>query len=498
MDKDLLSIQEARDLLRAAVEAQRELAQFSQRMVNDIVRAVAEVALANSERLARLAVEDTGLGKYEDKITKNKFAAEEIFRYIEDIPTCGVIDRDDEKGIWEIAAPVGVIAGIVPTTNPTSTVIYKALIALKARNAVIFSPHPNAIECTAETVRLLAEAAVSAGAPKNSLTCLRNVSMEAAELIMSDDAVGLILATGGLAMVKAAYSSGKPAYGVGPGNVPVYVDRSADIANAARCIIDGKTFDNGVICSSEQAAVADAPIRERLIDEFRKLGCYFLNDEEKAKVEGILLDDGHISPAVIGQTAATIASRAGFRVPENTPALIAFEDNVGWEVGFSREKLSPLLAFYDVDGWEQGCERCIEILENGGLGHTLSIHANDEEVITQFGLKKPVSRVLVNTVSTFGAVGISTNLPPSLTLGTGTMGGNITSDNITPRHLLHIRRVAFDKDATSTGGKIEMQTLRKEPPVFTSDGKLPGVKNTDRESVEKLVREMLGDMGYDT
>lgn len=493
MDKDLLSIQEARDLLRAAKDAQRELAQFSQQKVDNIVKAVAETALANSERLARLAVEDTGLGKYEDKVIKNQFAARDVYNYIKDMRTCGVINRDDRTGVWEIAAPVGVICGIVPTTNPTSTVIFKSLISLKARNAVVFSPHPKAIECTVETVKLLALAAESAGAPRNSLTCLCNVSMEAAEVLMRDDAVGLILATGGMAMVLAAYSSGKPAYGVGPGNVPAYVDRSADIANAARCIVEGKTFDNGVICSSEQAAVADAPIRDELVSEFRKLGCHFLNDEEKKKVEGILLDDGHISPAVIGQIASTIASRAGFSVPENTPALIGFEDRVGWEVGFSREKLSPLLAFYDVNGWEEGCEQCIEILENGGLGHTISIHANDEEVITRFGLKKPVSRVLVNTVSTFGAVGLSTNLPPSLTLGTGIMGGNITSDNITPLHLLHIRRVAFDKSATSSE---DSRTSRKEPPVFSTDEKLPGAKDTDRDSVEKLVREILGDMGY--
>jgi acetaldehyde dehydrogenase (acetylating) len=495
LDKDLLSIQEARDLLRAAEVAQRELGLLSQQKVDNIVKVVAETALANSERLARLAVEDTGLGKYEDKIIKNRFAAGDVYHYIKDMRTCGVINRDDRAGVWEIAAPVGIICGIVPTTNPTSTVIFKSLIALKARNVVVFSPHPNAIECTVEAVKLLASAAESAGAPRNSLTSLRNVSMEAAEVLMQDAAVGLILATGGMAMVEAAYSSGKPAYGVGPGNVPAYVDRSADIANAARCIVEGKTFDNGVICSSEQAAVADAPIRDELISEFRKLGCHFLDDEEKAKVEEILLDDGHISPAVIGQTAATIASRVGFNVPANTPALIAFEDKVGWEVGFSREKLSPLLAFYDVNGWEEGCERCIEILENGGLGHTLSIHATDEEVITQFGLKKPVSRVLVNTVSTFGAVGLSTNLPPSLTLGTGTMGGNITSDNITPLHLLHIRRVAFDKSATSSE---DSRTSREEPLVFSTDEKLPGAKDTDRESVEKLVRDILGDMGYNT
>jgi acyl-CoA reductase-like NAD-dependent aldehyde dehydrogenase len=320
--------------------------------------------------------------------------------------------------------------------------------------------------------------------------------MEAAEVLMRDEAVGLILATGGLAMVKAAYSSGKPAYGVGPGNVPAYVDRSADIAHAARCIVEGKAFDNGVICSSEQAAVADRPIRERLIQEFRNLGCYFLNDTEKAKIEEILLDDGHISPAVIGQTAATIADRAGFNVPKNTPALVGFEDRVGWDVGFSREKLSPILAFYDVDGWEAGCELCIEILENGGLGHTLSIHATDEEIITQFGLKKPVSRVLVNTVSTFGAVGISTNLPPSLTLGTGTMGGNITSDNITPRHLLHIRRVAFDKSAIATDGENGIRTAKGESPNIAMPEKTQREEKVNRESVEKVVREILGDMGY--
>ncbi len=443
MDRDLASLQETRDLIRAARGAWSAYASFDQEAVDRVVAAMARAAEGAAERLAQLAVEETGFGVVAHKVQKNLFAARNVYDFIRDLKTCDVIAEDRVRGIIEIASPVGLIAGIVPSTNPTSTVVYKALIALKARNAIIFSPHPAAVRCSLEAARVVADAAIAAGAPAGVVSCLTQPTPEAAREIMRHRDVDLILATGGTAMVRAAYSSGKPAYGVGPGNVPAYIDRSADVPRAVADIVASKCFDNGVICAAEQAVVCDAPARDDALRAFERARAVFLTAEQKAAVARVLDAGGKLNPAVVGQPAARIAQMAGFAVPAGASVLIGFEDRVGRDVPFSWEKISPVLAWYDVADWRAGCERCLEILAHGGLGHTLAVHARDERVVREFGLRKPVFRVVVNTPAAQGAIGLTTNLPPALTLGCGTLGGNITSDNITPLHLLHIKRVAY-------------------------------------------------------
>jgi acetaldehyde dehydrogenase (acetylating) len=466
VDADLESVQEARDLVRAARGAAAAMAAFDQERVDEVVAAAARAAEAAAEPLARAAVDETGFGVLAHKVQKNLFAARDVHRSIRTLKTCGIINRDEIRGVWEVAHPVGVVAAIVPSTNPTSTVVYNALVALKARNAVVFSPHPAAVRCSREAARVLAAAAESAGAPPGIVGCLSRPTLAAARELMGHADVDLILATGGAAMVRAAYSSGKPAYGVGPGNVPAYIDRSADAARAVACIVASKSFDNGVICASEQAVVCDAPVREAVRREFVSAGCWFLSPAEKDAVAAVLDDHGRLNPKVVGQPAARIAEMAGIRVPPKTPVLIGDEDRVGRDVPFSWEKISPVLAWYDVADWREGCARSIQILENGGLGHTLALHAADPEVIREFGLRKPVSRVVVNTPSSQGAIGLTTGLAPALTLGTGTMGGNITSDNITPLHLIHVSRVAFDRGAPAVktderSGALDEETLTR-------------------------------------
>jgi acetaldehyde dehydrogenase (acetylating) len=488
VDKDLSSIQEARDRVRAGRKAAAAFGTFDQAAVDGVVRAVAHAAEEAAAKLARLAVDETGYGVVEHKVQKNLFAARNVYHYIKDLRTCDVIAEDPALGITEIASPVGLIAGVTPSTNPTSTIIYKALIALKARNAVVFCPHPAALDCSLETVRVLAEGAASAGAPEGVVTCLTQPTPEAAHEIMSHPGIDLILATGGMAMVRAAYSSGKPAYGVGPGNVPAYVDRSADVPHAVSGIVESKAFDNGVICSSEQAVVCDAPVRAAAISEFERAGCVFLSDEQKAAVARVLDDGGKLNTDVVGRSAARIAAMAAFEVPPDKKVLIGFEDRVGADAPFSWEKISPVLAWYDAKDWVQGCERSLEILAYGGMGHTLAIHARDEKVIREFGLRKPVFRIVVNTPASQGAIGLTTNLAPALTLGCGTLGGNITSDNITPVHLMHVKRVARDRPPAEAKAVGEITGRAAETET--------GVRGEVRpDLVEKVVEEVLRALG---
>ncbi len=487
MDRDLESVQETRDKIRAGRRAAAAFATFDQAAVDRVVAAMACAAEGAAEDLARMAAKETGFGVVEHKVRKNLFAARDVYLYIKDLKTCDVIAEDRARGVVQIAVPVGVIAGITPVTNPTSTVIYKALISLKARNAVVFSPHPGALNCSLEAARLMARAAVSAGAPEGVVGCLTQPTAEAAREIMSNRDVDLILATGGMAMVRAAYSSGKPAYGVGPGNVPAYVDRSADVAHAVSCIVESKTFDNGVICASEQAVVCDAPVRSAAVQEFERAGCVFLNDEQKSAVGALLDDNGKLNSAVVGQSAARVAAMAGIDVPADAKILIGFEDRVGRNVPFSWEKISPVLAWYDVPDWVNGCERCLEVLANGGMGHTLAIHARDEQVIREFGLRKPVFRVVVNTPASQGAIGMTTNLAPALTLGCGTLGGNITSDNITPMHLLHIKRVAADRAEAEAG-------LAELSPAGAAEGDRKHFGGVSPDLVERVVEEVLREL----
>ncbi|MFT4301632.1 MAG: acetaldehyde dehydrogenase (acetylating) [Desulfovibrio sp.] len=443
VDKDLLSIQEARALVRAARKAQPEFAQLTQDRVNEVVRAVSEATAAQAETLANMAVEETGFGKPQDKKIKNLLASEKVYACIKDMKTIGELHSDPVSKIVEIAVPVGVIAGIVPSTNPTSTVIYKSLIALKAGNAIVFTPHPSARNCIAKTVETIQSALRACHVSPDLVSSISMPSIEGTnELMKISD---LILATGGPGMVKAAYSSGTPALGVGAGNVPAYIERSANVEDAVTKIMSSKTFDNGTICASEQSVVTDACIADKVRATMEAQGCYFLTGDKLIKVKQVMeRGNGSMNPAIVGRDALSIARVAGIDVPQGTRLLVSDEKGVGPKYPFSKEKLTALLGFYVVEDWREACELCISLLHNGGVGHSLAIHSQNEEVIREFGLKKPVSRMLVNTPSTQGAVGLSTGLFPSFTLGCGAVGGSATSDNVTPLNLLNVRRVAYD------------------------------------------------------
>jgi acetaldehyde dehydrogenase (acetylating) len=444
-DKDLASIAEARALARAARQAQVQLAELSQEQIDAIVTAMAKAVTPQAETLARLAVEETGYGVVADKVEKNLFSSCQVYDFIRPMRTVGVVNRIEDKKVIEIAEPFGVVAAVVPSTNPTSTAIYKVLISLKARCAIVISPHPAAVRCITRTVEIMAGAAAQAGAPAGSIGWMKTVTLEGTQELMKHRDVAVILATGGMGLVRAAYSAGKPAYGVGPGNAPAYVERTADLRKAASDIIVGKTFDNGVLCSSPNSVVVDEPVAEELRRECQALGAYFLNQGEMDTLARVLVTPQRLpNPTLVGKPAAAIAEKVGLKVPDGTRVLIAPLTGVGRDYPLSIEKLAPILSWYVVKDWREGCERCIQILRYGGMGHTMSIHSKNDDVILQFGLKKPAFRICVNTPTTHGSIGLTTGLDPAMTLGCGGWGGNITSDNITPRHLLNIKRVAYE------------------------------------------------------
>lgn len=445
MDRDLESIQEARDLLRVAKEAADAFASADQQHVDAIVRSMGKAAENAAAPLAQLAVDETGMGRAQDKVIKNVFSAVTVRDYILPLRTVGIIREVPDLRVKELAVPMGVVAALVPTTNPTSTVIYKALIAVKARNAIVFSPHPRAARCSLEAVDIMHKAAVEAGAPPNLLACMSQPTVDATNELMSHANTAVILATGGSAMVRSAYSSGKPAYGVGPGNVPAIVERTADVPAAVADIVAGKTFDNGLLCSAENSLICDAPVEETVRHELALQRALFVHGEDREKLERVMRDPrtGGVNTAIVGLAATEIAQRAGISVPEDTRALVVECSEVGPREFFSREKLSPVLAFYLENGWERCCDRSIELLQYGGIGHSLVIHSNDEHVIDRFFEEKPAFRILVNTVSAVGAVGHTTGLAPAMTLGPGTWGGSSTSDNITPMHLINVKRLAW-------------------------------------------------------
>ncbi|MHB0980032.1 MAG: aldehyde dehydrogenase family protein [Thermoleophilia bacterium] len=445
LDHDLRSIQEARALAGRAKAAQKTFAGFTQQQVDRVCEAMAEAAFAEAERLGQLAYEDTGYGIVAHKRLKNEFASRHVWARICAIPTVGVIDRDEARGLVLIGWPMGVICALSPSTNPTSTVIYKTIISVKARNGIVHAPHPSAIRCCNESIRVMAKAGVAAGMPDGLIGCMENVSLPGTEELMKHRDVDLILATGGTPMVRAAHSAGKPALGVGPGNVPCYVDRSADLEKAARYIVSSKAFDCSVICATEQAVVADRPIAGRLAERMQELGAHFVDEQQAAALARVLYDErGAFNPRSVGQTPQKLAQMAGISVPSTARILVARLDGVGPGVPLSREKLTTVLGWYDVDGWEEGCRRSIELLTFGGEGHTQVIHATDPEVILRFGLEKPAFRVLVNAMGTLGAIGLTTGLDPALTLAPGGIGGAITGDNVGVRHLLNVKRLAWD------------------------------------------------------
>ncbi len=443
-DSDLASIAEARALARTARQAQAALAELSQEQIDSLVTAMAEAVTPHAEALARLAVEETGFGVAADKVQKNLFASQRIYEFIKPMRTVGVVNRLDDKKVIEIAEPFGVVAAIVPSTNPTSTAIYKVLIAIKARCPIIISPHPSAARCITRAVELMAEAATRAGAPAGSIGWMKTVTLEGTQELMRQREVAVILATGGMGLVRAAYSAGKPAYGVGPGNAPCYIERSADVAAAARDIVLGKTFDNGLLCSSPNSVVVDEAVSEEARRQFEAQGAKFLSPAEAAALAAALVTTQRLpNPKLVGRTAKEIAAQVGIPVPDGVLVLVAPLQGVGRDHPLSIEKLCPVLSWYVVKDWMEGCERCIQILRYGGMGHTMSVHSQNDDVILQFGLKKPAFRICVNTPTTHGSIGLTTGLDPAMTLGCGGWGGNITSDNISPRHLLNLKRVAY-------------------------------------------------------
>jgi acetaldehyde dehydrogenase (acetylating) len=442
-DKDLISVQQARDLVESASKAQTEIASFDQAKIDRICEAMSRAALREAARLGAIAVEETGFGVPDDKREKNRFAAEDVWNYFRGLRTVGVVS--ESKDVVEIASPRGVVAGIIPSTNPTSTAIFKILIAIKSRNAVVLSPHPSAARCINESARVMREAAVKEGLPVDAIGCMTMATIEGTEALMKHKQTAVILATGGIGLVRAAYSSGKPAFGVGPGNVPVFVERTADVPKAVQDILTGKTFDNGTICASEQAVVCDAPIENAVRDQFKAQGAHFLSAAEVDQLGKVVVTPQRsLNPAIVGKSVEVIAKIAGLSVPQGTRCLMADVGGVGRDFPLSIEKLSPILAFYVADGLSRGAERCYEVLRYGGMGHTAGVHTRSREAAVRFGSEMPASRITVNTPTTHGAIGFSTALPPSMTLGCGSWGGNVTSDNVSPLHLLDIKRVAFE------------------------------------------------------
>ena len=465
-DADLRSIQEARTLAQKARAAQRVLAGFSQEQVDRVVDAIAEAAQAEAEPLARLAHEETGFGNVEDKTTKNLFCARDVHAYIRPLRTVGVLREDKDARVTEIAEPMGVVAAIIPSTNPTSTAIFKALVSIKARNAVVLSPHPSARRCILETARVMEKAATGAGLPEGALSSLVEVSLTGTQELMRCRDTGVILATGGIGLVRAAYSSGKPAYGVGPGNVPAYIEKTADVPKAARDVIAGKTFDFGTLCSSEQSIVCDEAVRDEVIAEVKKNGGHFLEPAEAAAVANVVVTKERLAnPEIVGRAATYIAQKAGIEVPPETRALLAPLDGVGRDYPLSIEKLSPVLAFYVVKDWEEASRRCLELLRFGGTGHTLGIHSRDDKLILEFALRKPVFRIVVNTQTSMGATGYTTGLAPSMSLGCGAYAGNITSDNITPLHLINVKRLAYTRPRGASSASAEAPAAPRSAPV---------------------------------
>ncbi len=478
-DNDLSSIQEARDLVQKAQEAFRVWSRASQADVDRVCAAMAEAGYQASERLGRLACEETGYGIAAHKKLKNEFGSRWIWESIRDLKTVGVVRHDPARRLYEIACPMGVVAALIPSTNPTSTAFNKALIAVKARNAIVVSPHPAAARCTYESAQTMAIAAENAGAPAGLIGCMQHISLPGTQELMKHPQVALILATGGTAMVRAAHSTGKPAYGVGPGNVPVYVDRSADIEKAARYIVASKAFDCSTICATEQSVIADRPIAGKLAELMKAEGAYFTDERQTDALRSVVFhEDGSVNTAVVGKPAAYVAAYAGIQIPAGARILVTPLAKVGREEPLSHEKLTPVLGWYVVDGWEQGCETSIAIIAAGGIGHTQIIYARDEGIIMAFGLEKPVFRILVNTMGTLGAVGLTTGVMPSMTLGPGGLGGAITGDNISASHLVNIKRLAYE--------------TASPPDAAFSPGEIPA--GPSPEEIDRVVRQVAGEI----
>ena len=481
-DKDLLSVQEVRDLVEKAKAAQQELAQKSQAEVDAIVASIAKAGVRNAERLAQMANEDTGFGKVADKVIKNIFGSQMVYEHIKDMKTIGILDRDEANKTYTIAAPVGVIAGLIPSTNPTSTAFYKSEISIKAGNAIVFSPHPSALRSISEAIKVIRQAIAEAGGNENLVSCISLPTMQATDNLMKHPDVALILATGGSAMVRAAYSSGTPAIGVGPGNGPAYIEKTADLPLAVKRIMDSKTFDYGTICASEQSVVCDDDMAEAVQKEMEKQGAYFLSDEERLKLgKYILRANGTMNPAIVGKSPQVIGELAGINVPASAKVIVAKEDGIGKGHPYSNEKLAPILAFYTAPDYKAIAKLCDEILRYEGAGHTFSMHTTDDRMVEYFAERMPASRIIINSPSALGGIGASTALMPALTLGCGAIGGSATSENVGPMNLLNLKHVAY--------GLREMEEIRgaaaKEQNCCGAE------KKVSADKVDEIVAEII-------
>ena len=460
LDKDLQARQQARDLAQQAKQAQQLLRQMPQAQLDAIVEKIAQVFEAQAEPLAQMAVQETGFGNAADKAEKNRFASAAVYAAIKDMKTVGVLKEDAQEKLWEVGVPVGVIAAIVPSTNPTSTVCYKAMIALKAGNSIVFSPHPKALACTLRAAQLVAQAAQSAGAPQGSVGCLSIASMAGCQELMGAQQVNLILATGGPAMVRAAYSSGKPAIGVGAGNGPAYIHHSADVDDALDCILRSKAFDYGTVCASEQSIIVEKAMHEKVCTAAKAKGFYFMDCEQAGRLAKLLFrPTGALNPEIVGRPAVQLAQMAGITVPGDTKILVAREQEAGPTRPYSMEKLCPVLAYFVMESEDAVLQKAIEVLTHEGSGHTFAMHARDYDVVRKFSLQIPVSRFLVNTPAALGGIGATTGLFPALTLGCGAVGGSSSSNNISPLDLINIRRVAYDT------GKMQVPKSKAEDPL---------------------------------
>jgi acetaldehyde dehydrogenase (acetylating) len=444
LDKDLLSIQEVRSKVDKAFAAWQKYRNYSQEQVDAIVERMAAAARASSKRLADFAVEETGYGNAKDKYVKNLLCSDWLPRRMRGMKTVGFLREVPEERIVEIGVPVGVVAAILPTTNPTSTAIYKTLVSLKAGNAIVISPHPRAHKCTCETAEILYRAAIEAGAPEDIIQCVDNATIEGTNALMRHERTSVILSTGGAGIVKAAYSSGKPAFGVGPGNVPVLVDTSADLDDAIPKIVAGKSFDYGTVCSSEQAIVAESSLKDRILALLKAQKAYICNDAQKEALGKLLITrNWTVNPDCVGQSPTKIARMAGFEVPPETSIICTELTGVGKQHPLSAEKLSPVLSLYFVQDFNAAMDICFGLLKFGGAGHTAVIYSKNDARTREYAMRMPANRVLVNTPAPQGSTGITTNVFPSMTLGCGAVAGNITSDNVGPQHLINIKRLAY-------------------------------------------------------
>lgn len=479
-------------LVLKATKAKEAMLDLNQEAVDKIVAAMAKAGLDKNIELAQLAIEETQRGVFEDKVTKNIFATEYIYNSIKYNKTVGVIEENDEEGYMMVAEPIGVVAGVTPVTNPTSTTMFKSLISIKGRNPIIFAFHPSAQKCSSEAARVLRDAAIAAGAPENCIQWIEKPSLEASSLLMKHPGVSLILATGGPGMVKAAYSSGKPALGVGAGNVPCFIEKSADVKQAVNDLILSKTFDNGMICASEQAVIVEEAIYNEVVDLMKGYKCHFVNKKEKELLEKTVInpETKTLNPDIVGQSPYTIAKMAGFEVDKDTKMLVAEIAGVGADHPLSKEKLSPVLACIKVKDAKEGIQRAVDMVEFGGLGHSAVIHSNNDDVILEFSTRVRAGRLLVNAPSTHGAIGDIYNVnKPSLTLGCGSMGNNSTTDNVSATNLINVKKVAKRR--------INMQWFKVPERIYHEVGSIQYLeKLPDVERVMIVTDRMMVELGY--